>query len=62
MKCSRAFYCNEYCTWTGKYKALARDYSLLVAWYWAVGKYLCHVFTAIHVGGVKLVALLEQMI
>jgi hypothetical protein len=53
----------ELYTWTGKYKALARDYGFpLVAWYWAVWGTTCVVcYTAIHVGGVDAMALLEQI-
>jgi hypothetical protein len=53
----------ELYTWTGKYKALARDYGFpLVAWYWAVWGSTCVVcYTAIHVGGVDAMALLAQI-
>jgi hypothetical protein len=50
-------------TWTGKYRALAREYGVpLVAWYWAVWGSTCVVcYTAIHVGGVDAMALLAQI-
>jgi hypothetical protein len=50
-------------TWSGKYKALARDYGVpLMVWYWAVWGSTCVVcYTAIHVGGVDAMALLGQL-
>jgi hypothetical protein len=53
----------ELYTWTGKYKALARDYGFpLVAWYWMVWGSTCVLcYGAIHLGGVDAMALLEQI-
>jgi hypothetical protein len=53
----------ELYTWSGKYKALARDYGFpLIAWYWAVWGSTCVMcYGAIHVGGVDAMALLAQI-
>jgi hypothetical protein len=50
-------------TWSGRYRALARDYGLpLMAWYWAVWGSTCVVcYGAIHVGGIDAMALLAQI-
>jgi hypothetical protein len=49
-------------TWSGRYKALARDYGMpLVVWYWAVwGVTFVGCFTAISVGGVDAMALVAK--
>mmetsp|Transcript_9860 Transcript_9860/g.18907 ORF Transcript_9860/g.18907 Transcript_9860/m.18907 type:complete len:184 (-) Transcript_9860:126-677(-) len=52
----------ELYTWTGKYKALARDYGFpLVAWYWSIwGVTGLACYAAIEVGGVDAMALIAQ--
>ena len=53
----------ELYTWRGRYKALARDYGIpLVAWYWCVWcSTAVACYGAIHLGGVDVMALVENI-
>jgi len=53
----------ELYTWSGKYKALARDYGMpLVAWYWSVWGMTCVAsYLAIDFGGVDVMALMMKV-
>jgi len=53
----------ELYTWSGKYKALARDYGFpLIAWYWACWSVSCAAtFGAIHVAGVDAMVVVAQI-
>lgn len=52
----------ELYTWTGKYKALARDYGFpLVAWYWSIwGLTAVACYVSIEVGGIDAMNLIAQ--
>jgi hypothetical protein len=62
LQMMRGINTGELYTWTGKYKALARDYGFpLVAWYWSIwGMTAVVCYGAIEVGGIDAMALVAR--